>query len=76
MQMTSGAHNDMIQRWKRRRAYTEAGLKVLEKTTVSVKTPTVVMHYYSSTPLQDWTKGGLAGVIFAKVRSSSPDTSL
>lgn len=29
--LTSGAHNDMLHRWKRRRAYTNAGLKYLER---------------------------------------------
>jgi len=31
--MTLGAHNDMVQRWKRRRAYTDAGIKQIQNTT-------------------------------------------
>lgn len=30
-QLTVGAHNDMLKRWKKRRAYTNAGLKNLER---------------------------------------------
>jgi len=33
-QMSIGAHNDMVQRWKRRRAYTNAGLKYIERYSV------------------------------------------
>lgn len=32
-QMTLGAHNDMVQRWKRRRAYTDAGVRLIQTTT-------------------------------------------
>jgi len=32
-QMTLGAHNDMVQRWKRRRAYTDAGVRLIQNTT-------------------------------------------
>ena len=33
-QLSIGAHNDILQRWKRRRAYTNAGLKYLERYSV------------------------------------------
>lgn len=33
--VSSGAHNDFVKRWKKRRAYTNAGLKYLEKSTVN-----------------------------------------
>jgi len=32
-QMTLGAHNDMVQRWKRRRAYTDAGVRHIQNAT-------------------------------------------
>jgi len=31
--MTLGAHNDMVQRWKRRRSYTDAGVRQIQNTT-------------------------------------------
>jgi len=31
--MTLGAHNDMVQRWKRRRSYTDAGVRLIQNTT-------------------------------------------
>jgi len=31
--MTLGAHNDMVQRWKRRRSYTDAGIRQIQTTT-------------------------------------------
>jgi len=32
-QMTLGAHNDMVQRWKRRRSYTDAGIRQIQNAT-------------------------------------------
>lgn len=33
LQVTLGAHNDMVQRWKRRRSYTDAGVRQIQNTT-------------------------------------------
>jgi len=33
LQLTLGAHNDMLQRWKRRRAYTDAGVRQIQSAT-------------------------------------------
>ena len=33
--VTSGAHNDFVNRWKKRRAYTNAGLKHMEKNNIN-----------------------------------------